>query len=265
VSNLERGLDMMEELLAHPEGLGVTEIAANLGIPKNAAFRIASALHERGYLARSAQTQRYRLSPRLMAMGYRSAESEGLIGAALPYMKRLRDAVGETAVLCAVVGEEGLVLDHVPGVHPFRFVVETGMRFHLHASAPGKAIMAFLPDDERKALVKALTLKRFNERTITTRGALRKALVEVRSRGYSLDLGEEFEGVRCAAAPVLNAKGYPVAALNVTGPAHRFAGADLDAAAREACAQAAEISRRLGLDAGTTGRPPGVASREDVA
>jgi len=254
VSNLTRGLDVMELLARHPEGLGITEIAQQLSIPKNAAFRITAALSERGYLLRSDEGKSFTLSPRLMTLGYKAANHRGLIERAMPHMRELRDATQETVLISARVGAEGIVLDQVPGLHPFRFVVDPGMTLALHTSAPGKALLAWLPAAEQEDLVERLVLTRFTDRTITTQEGLRQELAAVRERGYALDRGEQIEGVHCAAAPLRDARGYPVAAINVTGPASRLTEAMLDPAGVKVRECAQRISATLGVAAPAAGR-----------
>jgi DNA-binding IclR family transcriptional regulator len=245
-SNLERGLDLLE-LLAHtPEGLGVSEIARRLDIPKNAAFRIASTLAARQYLIKNERDQSFVLSPRLMALGYRAANQRGLVELALPLMRRLRDEARETVTLCGIAADEGVVLDHVPAPHLFRFVVESGMTFPLHASAPGKAILAFLPSWELDPLLERLDFARHSERTITDRRCFVGELARTRARGCAFDLAEGFEGVHCVAAPVFGPKGFPVAAMNLTGPSYRFSTDRLDACAPAVCRAAGELSALLG-------------------
>jgi len=253
VSNLLRGLDIMELLLENAEGLGVSDISRALGIPVNAAFRIASALVERGYLLKDDQTKTFTLSARLVTMGYRIGNRNGLVETAMPLMRELRDEIKETVILCIMAGGDCLVLDSVPGLHMFRFTVDPGTQAALHASAPGKALMAFLPDSERKAFVAGIKLPRFNERTITSRKKLHQELTRVRDLGYALDVAEEHDGVHCVAAPVLDARGYPVAALTTTGPSDRLTNDKLKPLGEMMKDYAQQISSRLGLVADTNG------------
>lgn len=245
-SNLERGLDMLELLARTPEGLGVSEIARRLEIPKNAAFRIAAALAARQYLIKNERDQSFVLSPRLLALGYRAANQHGLVELALPLMRRLRDEAGETVALCGIAADQGVVLDHVPALHLFRFVVESGMTFPLHASAPGKAILAFLPSWELDSLLDRLDFARHSERTITDRQSFVSELARIHARGCAFDLAEGFEGVHCVAAPVFGPKGFPVAAMNLTGPSHRFSTDRLDTCAPAVRRAAGELSALLG-------------------
>lgn len=251
VTNLLRGLDVLELVVQHPDGLGVSEISRHLGISKNAAFRIASALHERGYLLRDDTAKTFRLSARLTTMGYRAGNRLGLVEAAMPLMRQLRDAMGETVVLCTIAAGQCMSIDGVPGIHPFRLSVDPGLTVSLHASAPGKAILAMLPEPERQAILASLTLTRFNERTITSLDRLLHELAEVRAQGHAVDLGEEFDGVHCVAAPILDPRGYPVAALTVTGPAHRFTTEMLPEAGRQVQQYAQRISAKVSFASDT--------------
>lgn len=246
VSNLERGLDIMELLLAHPDGLGISDISRILGVPKNGVFRIANTLAEREYLIRDENSKQFKLSKRLLSMGYHSANRSGLLENALPIMRSLRDEVLETVVMCVMAENHGVVLEQVPSLHQFRFVVDTGLRFHLHSSAPGKAIMAFLPDHELDLLMDGLELKKFTNTTITSRAGMIEELQRIRETGYALDRSEEIEGVHCVAAPVMDDKSYPIAALNVTGPSYRFHGETLNRAALLVKEAAMAISIKLG-------------------
>ena len=239
----------MELLLDNPEGLGVSDISRALGIPVNAAFRIASALVERGYLLKDEQTKTFTLSARLVTMGYRIGNRNGLVETAMPLMRQLRDEIKETVILCIIAGGDCIVLDSVPGLHMFRFTVDPGTQAALHASAPGKALMAFLPDSERKAFVAGVKLRRFNERTITSRKKLLEELARVRELGYALDMAEEHDGVHCVAAPVLDVRGYPVAALTTTGPSDRLTKGKLKPHGEMIQDYAQQISSRIGFEA----------------
>lgn len=222
VSNLLRGLDVLELLARHPDGLGLSEIAAALGIPKNAAFRVTGALLGRGYLSRNEMDLSFALSPLLMTLGYRAADRAGLIELSLPHLRALRDAVGETVTLSKIVGLQGMVLEQVPSIHVFRYFIDHGSTFSLHGSAPGKAMLAALPEKECMELIgRLIPLKRFTPTTLTTKGALLAELERARRNGFALDRSEEFEGVLCAASAILDARGYPVGAVTVTWPSFR--------------------------------------------
>ena len=247
VSNLTRGLDILELLLSESDGLGISDIAARLELPKNAVFRITGALLDRGYLEALNPGKRLRLSSRLLRMGYQMADQEGLVEKAMPLLRTLRDQVGETVALCIRSGDEGLVLDQAPCRRPFRWNADPGMSFSLHASAPGKALLAFTPEVERQETLKRLSFERFTPTTIADRALFLHELDRVREAGYAHDNGEELEGVRCVAAPVFCLRQQPIAAIVITGPTSRVRLEHFPALGAQVRASAEALSSRVGL------------------
>lgn len=222
MTNLERGLSILELLGQHPEGLGTSEISRQLDLPKNFVFRATSVLHLLGYLERDEGSKLFMLSRKLLSMGYHVLKHTSLVEVAMPLMRELRNQVQETVTLCAIEGSQGIVLDHVPSPHAMRLVVETGAHFQLHSSAPGKAMLAFMSDEERDYLISQLSFKKFTDQTLTRKQDFLKALAGVRETGYAIDLGEEMDGIHCLSAPIFDERGLPIASLVTTGPASRF-------------------------------------------
>ena len=166
---------------------------------------------------------------------------------AIPILRALRDQVGETTCLCIRVGLEGMVLEQVHCRHPFRWNADPGMRFSLHASAQGKAMLAFEPDAEMEELVSQLSFERLTPTTITDRALFLRELKRVRKLGYAQDDGEGIEGIRCVAAPVFCAKKQVIAAIVVTGPTIRIRVESFPELGAQVCASAEVLSSKMGL------------------
>jgi DNA-binding IclR family transcriptional regulator len=222
IPNLERGLLILEHLTRHPEGQGISDIASALEYPLNSVFRATNTLLKHGYVERHPLSKKFTLTRKLFSLAYGGESDRNLMENSLDLMRELRDQVRETVVVSILDRDEGLILEQVPGLHPFRFVVEPGVRQVVHASASCKAILAFLPEEERGACLGRLEFSRLTNRTITDRSAFEAELGKVRSRGYAVDRGEGLEGVHCVAAPVRNQQGRPIAAITVTGPSTRM-------------------------------------------
>lgn len=246
VPNLERGLRILELLLEHPEGLQQSEIASHLACAKTSVYRISLTLAEYGYVVRDEETKTLRLSRKLAAMGSRVLAEEDLLAVSREPMGALRDEVRETVLIGAVVETDLVVLGQVLGSHPFKFSVDLGTRLPLHASAPGKAILAWLPPTERERALGRMSFVRFNERTIGDVQAYARELEQARATGYAADYGEQLSGIHCVAAPVLDRHGYPVAAIWATGPSDRLRRSDFPAVGSRVMQCARGISARLG-------------------
>jgi DNA-binding IclR family transcriptional regulator len=249
VPSLERALVIMEFLVENPRPYGMRELAKELKIPFNSVYRIVNTLHEFGYLDRDERSKEFTLSRKLFSMAYGSRESKTLMENSLDVMRSLRDALGEEVTLSVLRNGDGLILEEIPSTHPFRTVSEPGSVQPAHASAATKALYAFLPDAEREPLLKRMKLTRYTERTITTKQAFRLQLAEVRRNGYAEDDGEGPAGANCVAASILDHRGYPIAALTVTGPATRMPAAKFPQIGPIVQAHALRISQRFGYRA----------------
>ncbi len=248
VPNLERALVIMEHLLDYPEGLSVTEITDHLGLSKNSVFRITMTLLGHGYVVRDEQ-KRFHLSKKLLLMGCQSMGEYSFIENAMDIMRLCRDEVKESIFIGTLVENEGVVIEQVLGSHAFKFTIDSGHRLPLHAAAPCKAILAFLPDNERKQRLKGFKFTRYNENTITTRAAFDMEMKLIASDGYSLDRAEQVHGAHCISAPVFNQYGYPIAAIWTTGPSDRLPTDKFPEFGKIIRTYADMISRRMGYEA----------------
>lgn len=201
--------------------LGVTEMAALIGVHKSTASRLAAALERAGLLARSgakgAKGRRYRLGAEVIRLGALAVRGFDLVTAMQPAMDALAQQTGETVNLAVPDGPDVLNVAEVPSCYILSCSGGwIGRRTTPHAVANGKVLMAY------GVVPVPATLERYTPRTITEPDALQAELATVRRRGYASAVAELEEGLVAVAAPVLDATGACVAALSVSGPAYRM-------------------------------------------
>jgi len=250
VPSLRIGFQILYILSNHPRGRVLTEIAADLNCPVSSAFRIVMALEELGLVNRDPETKQIRMTQKLLLIGQRAITETNLMEHALDIMRELRDKVVDTVLIGVREGGEVVVLDEAIGTRMFCFVSKLGYRVPVHCSAPGKAMLAFLPEKEREAVIASTKLVRFNERTITNKEELRRELAVVVEKGYAFDNAEQFEGVYCIGAPVFDRAGYPVASVWTTGLMMDLDCKRIPQIGTTVRAHADRISARLGFNGG---------------
>jgi IclR family acetate operon transcriptional repressor len=220
IAALERGLSILEELAEAP-GLGLTELGQRLGVPKGSIHRHLGVLERHGYVARSPETKRYSLGPRLIHLGYSARAQLKLGTAAEPLMAELRDQFNETVHLAVFDGDRVTHVHAVVSRHPLKMDAAVGEPAFAHVSALGKALLAWGPAGRVDEVVAHRGLPRFTEHTLVTRAELEADLERSRERGFTLDDEESAVGLRCVGAPVWGASGHVVAALSLSAPAQR--------------------------------------------
>ncbi|MBI9016244.1 MAG: IclR family transcriptional regulator [Phycisphaerae bacterium] len=249
VPNLERALIIMEYLLGHPVGQTLSELAKAIKSPTNSVFRICNTLLMYGYLNRDEQSKRFTLSRKLFSLAYSSAHETSLMEKSLDVMRELRDKLHETVVISIIDKDKGLVLEQIPGLHPFRFVCDPGTSQPMHASASTKAILAFIPELQRNIIISSMEMPKLTDKTIIDRDQYRQHIKTVIQQGYAIDLDEGLDGVCCVAAPILDARQIAIAAITVTGPTTRMLPEHLEDIGHTVKEYTFRISQRMGCTA----------------
>jgi IclR family acetate operon transcriptional repressor len=245
VPAVERALSILELIAQSSRSYTLSELTQELDLPKNAVFRITNTLRAQGYITRDDRSKRFALTSRLLWLASRAVEQKGLIEVAWDFMRRLRDATGETVQLGRRIGSEGVILAHVESLHPLRISVDAGLRFPLHNNAPGKLLLARLPPDERDELLATLDLCQSTDRTITSRQAMQQECETIAARGYSTDYAEADEGIHCVAAGITNHNAETVATIWVSAPSRRLPKSEFARTGRLVMDTASDISRGL--------------------
>ncbi len=210
-------LQLLEAVGSAPEGIGSRELAAELGMPPSSLFRMLKFLTATGYAAKNGRL--YTLGIGVQRLGWRAEVQNPLRTLALPALQRLARETLETVHLAKLDGDRMIYVAKVEGERALRMRSLVGRSSPLHCTGIGKAVLAFLPEDDRQRRLNSLVLNAYTPATLTSGAALRQELAEIRRRGYAVDDEEHEEGVYCVAAPVLNRNGGMVAAVSVAGAA----------------------------------------------
>ncbi|GIE99327.1 IclR family transcriptional regulator [Paractinoplanes rishiriensis] len=246
VAAVERAMDVLLYFgRSEQPDLGVTEIAAALGLTKAAVHRILTALRSRGLIAVDPVTRRYTLGHAAVALGQAYLARTDVRAMSARELKFLSERSQETATLSLRRGDMRWYADQVVPDQELRLEVAVGIPFPLHAGGASKAFLAFVPEHELDAYLRH-PLTAITDRTITDPAGLREEVAVIRRRGYATSLGERQVGAAAVAAPVFDHDGHVVAVLSVAGPALRFRPDRDPAIVDDLLAAARRVSAQLG-------------------
>ncbi len=213
---------IIETVGKYPEGLTQSEVVQLTGCSANLVYRALSTLVTLGYITRQDDDRRYLLTGRLLESSQPRPNDKSLVICAHSAMLWLREQTRETVQLMIAVNQKGIVIEQLSGLEALQVMGRVGMQVPLYSCAPGKAILAHWSEESLDQWFTKVPLKSFTPNTKTTRSALLDDLEQVRRRGYSEDREEGIEGIRCVAAPILDAHRRPVGAITVMSPAKRL-------------------------------------------
>jgi DNA-binding IclR family transcriptional regulator len=248
--HVQQAMRVLELLAPEEHGLGVTQIAAELGVNKAIAHRILAALADTAYIEQDGATRTYRATHRLGALGVRQLEAAGVERWAQGPLDALAQRT-QHLVRLAIAGDYTLQwIGRAQGARS-RLLVDPAMGADvvLHATASGKAYLATLPADELEVFLASTELSRQTPNTIVEETELRAELEHVRERGFAVVCEEMDLGVNAMAAPIRGRSGSDVATgtVSIAGPAVLVPREALEAFAPLLVATAAELAERWPL------------------
>jgi DNA-binding IclR family transcriptional regulator len=225
--------------------LGFAELQVRTGLPKATLHRLIGDLVGARLLERV--NGRYRLSRLVFELGMRASVERTLLEVAIPFLEELYERTHETVHLGVREGHEVVYVAKMGGHRQATSPSRLGGRMPLHATAIGKALLAWAPGPVQDEVL-AERLRRCSPRTIVNRAVLRQQLHDVVERGVAFEYEESAVGITCVAAPVLGVHDEVLAGISVTGPVGRFQPTRHASAVHAAAAGiAATLARRSGL------------------
>lgn len=244
--SLERGLDILFAFTHESPSITIEEISALTGIPRSTCYRLVYTLKEKYLLDFNRGNGQYRLGAGIIKLHSIVLEALDISSISRPFLQRLCHITGESVQLILRNHYVAVCIDKVESPEALRVRPDKGTVIGLHSGASGKAIMAFLPEDEQEKIIKEKGLKKFGPDTLTDPIQLKKNLEEIRRQGYAVSCQEIYLGVRALAAPIFDFENNAIASVCIAGPMQRLTNEKLDSFVGSVVEAADQISTQLG-------------------
>ncbi len=217
---IQRALAMLNCFTRGTDDLSLTEISKLVQIPYSTASRIAGILEQESFLSRDKNTKRYSLGRRVYGLGYCAKQNDFLRKVIYPYLVKLRDEFGETAIIYIRDGNYRICFEKAPAFHNFKFSPTVGSKYVVWAGAGGRGFLAFATPEEQETFIRdARNLTSF---TTTDKDKLKQELYSLCKNGYAYCVNEYQEGFSSIAGPVIDGGNNILCTIAVTGPSARF-------------------------------------------
>jgi IclR family acetate operon transcriptional repressor len=227
VPAIKRAFQIIDLLTQTDEGLTISDIHRTLKLPLSSAATILYTLEALGYLEREDSNGRYTLGVRMLTFSRKVAGQLNLVGRCQPLLEQLVRESALTGHLAVRRDGESMYVARVAGPGLLQISSYVGMRWPVHSSAVGKALLAFLSEEERTRVLGAMDLKRMTPNTITSVRELETQFRAFRRVGYCWEINEGEVGVACIAAPVLGPGGEVMAAISLAGSTQQITKSNL--------------------------------------
>lgn len=246
VKSVRRALGLLVALAETHDGMTLSDLAQLVGLPSSSTHRLLTTLQELQFVRYDAEARSWQIGVQAYVVGNGFVRARDVAGLARPYLKRLMEASGETANLYTADDGEAICMAQIECRQMMRAIARPGGRVKMHCSGSGKAMLAFMPDEEVTSVLQKHGLTRVTDKTIATPRRLREDLGAIRARGYSIDDEEHAIGLRCVAAPIFDHDRQPIAAISVSAPLARVSDARVAELGALVSNIAADLTRALG-------------------
>jgi IclR family KDG regulon transcriptional repressor len=221
VRAVSRALDILLCFDHNGTALSLTQISERVGIHKSTVHRLLASLESKHFVYRANSTGLYHLGFRFIEMASLVLQDVDIQHWVQPYLQRLCAECGETVDLAVLDNTHVIYLEVVESSQRIKLAATVGQRLPAFCTASGKAILAYLPADQVTRIF-GEGMTRYTENTVASLADLYQDLRVTRERGFAISEQEYEKDIHAVAAPILDASGYPVAAIAIAGPSFRL-------------------------------------------
>jgi DNA-binding IclR family transcriptional regulator len=222
VPAVDKAARILSLLKSEGREMTIAEISEATGWHKSSVHKLLVTLNYHGLLDRDEATKRYSLGVALSEYGRIALSGLDIRYAAKSFLKTLVEYSGETAALAILRGTKITIVDVELPQNLTRVSLTLGMVAPATTTSNGKAVLAFLPENQLNEIIRTEGLPERTKKSITKIGAYQRDLAAIRERGYATDFEEFQEGIVAVSAPIFDSRSLPMGALSIAGPAFRM-------------------------------------------
>lgn len=255
INSVLKAIKILEVFEPNQPRISLTEISRRLDLPKSTTHNLLNTLLSVGYIEKVSHDQ-YSLGTAIVALTQSVRINVELRDRAAPLLRQLADQCHESVYLTNMDIDQVLYIYAVESPQRLLARSAVGERAHLHCTAVGKAILAYLPQDSLVEIVERQGLPRFTEYTICDFDGLVHELAQTRERGYSIDNQEHERNTYCIGAPIFNADGQTIASCSISGIDPQIIGDRMSQLSQMVTQVSLAISQRMGFVPATLNTVP---------
>jgi DNA-binding IclR family transcriptional regulator len=229
------------------EERSISEISKTLKMQPSKVSRMLKTLENEGFFEKNPHTGKYRLGIGFFELGMAFAAHFPLTKIIRPHIEQMAKELNLTASWAILKNSKIIVMDRVQNQNIDLLAQRVGLNLPMHTTSVGKVLLAYLPEEEQDRILKSTRFEKFTAATVVDRKVIKKNLASIREKGFATDEGETHEDLNCIAAPIKDASGEVIAAINLMDERSRTAAEKVRQLSDYLKEKAFFISRQLGF------------------
>jgi DNA-binding IclR family transcriptional regulator len=246
VRAVDRALDILLCFTREDPTRSLTQIAESIHMSKTTVHRLLATLENKRFITRDNATGLYRLGFRFIEMASIVLQDVELHRWAQPYLQRLASEYGETVDLSILDGSHVIYLEVIESPQRVKLAAAVGQRLPAYFTASGKALLAYLPEEQVKKIISENLAEAAKENPASLEGMIAE-LRSAEERGYAISEQEYEDQINAVAAPIFDKDKNPIASIAIVGPSFRLSRDRLPELGEKLRKMTQEISSEVGL------------------
>ena len=245
MQTITRAIQILKSFSINQNELSLAQLQHELGLSKSSLQRILNTLVMNGLLEKDNKKKTYKLGMELYYLGKLVEDNSHLLTTAKPYLKALRDKLGENVYINIIEDNQRKCIAFEEAKHALMTISHIGQLSPLYMGASAKLLLAFLPPEKINTYLEETDFIPSTEKTILDKGTLQEELKTIKEKGYAVSFGELVFGVFSASAPIFDNRNNVVAGIAVSAPLVRVDDSTIDHFIKSVKEIAGEISDKL--------------------
>jgi IclR family transcriptional regulator, KDG regulon repressor len=246
VRSVERALDILLCFSREEPTRSLTQIAESVHMSKTTVHRLLTTLENKRFITRDKTTSLYRLGFCFIEMASLVLQDVELHRWAHPYLQQLSEQYGETVDLSILDGSHVIYLEVIESPRRVKLAAAIGQRLPASFTASGKAMLAYLPEDQVRKIISENT-KNYSDNGSVSIPEMLAELKTTAERGYAIAEEEYEKDINAVAAPILDMNNNPIASIAIVGPSFRLSKDRLPEMGESVRKMTKVISKEVGL------------------
>ena len=213
VGSLARGLSVLRAFDHERPEMTLTQVAGRTRMTRAGARRFLLTLVDLGYVKKNQRL--FRLTPKVLELGYAYMASMPISRLSQPYMKQITDVTGESCSIAVMDGNDVVYIARTQSNRFLRLGFHVGIRLPVAYTSAGRIILAMEGDEAIDRYLQSVTLEARTRHSITNKAKLRAELLRIRKLGYAIVDQELEEGLCSISVPIVDSKNEIIATINV--------------------------------------------------
>ncbi|MFC6637797.1 helix-turn-helix domain-containing protein [Sulfitobacter sp. JBTF-M27] len=212
-----KAMDVLDQVAAFGRPVRFGALLEASPFPKATLYRFLQTLTNQRLLAYDPEHQTYSVGVRLVRLAHAAWNQSSLAPIARPHLDALSHKIGLTVHLAQLDHGQVLYVDKRNATQPIEMFSDAGKIGPAYCTGVGKAMLAFLPEEEQSRVLAQQSYHRFTDQTLADPASLKAELANIVTRGHAYDREEHEPGIICTAVPIRSSKGQVLGGLSITG------------------------------------------------